>query len=394
MTVKAFARELFGARYEQIAKSVAMAAILFASLRMSGLHVEISPFVLDLMAGAFTAGVMGQALASDPEKRLVHMVMLPIREGRLTAAYLCMLGAHTMITKTAPLLAAVFAVAHAGRPEMAGSLLCAANAAAMAACIHAMRRKALGGLWSAAALLVLWKGQGMAALGAVLAGHGAAAAFAALRISPYALARRPEKRIAARPFCRAALEAYFCRAALARPSDRINTIAVWCVAFALPLMLGRIEGVSVLAMGFAILSINTPAGMQLSRDRALERSVRMLPGQARRFAVPYVRWLLGMNLIANAIYLAGWASQTGGVTGRSALLAACFALQSALGTAALDWFFPIKAWKLESDLWHHPRKYIVPACMLLLAGAIEGMPCMAYIWMVGLAAQIVWLARR
>jgi len=37
---------------------------------------------------------------------------------------------------------------------------------------------------------------------------------------------------------------------------------------------------------------------------------------------------------------------------------------------AMEWFFPLQNWKLESDLYHHPRKYIVPGIMILLAGIV------------------------
>ena len=47
-----------------------------------------------------------------------------------------------------------------------------------------------------------------------------------------------------------------------------------------------------------------------------------------------------------------------------------FALQSAMFSAALEWFFPLRDWRVETDLWHHPRKYLVPAIMMLVAGGI------------------------
>lgn len=31
----------------------------------------------------------------------------------------------------------------------------------------------------------------------------------------------------------------------------------------------------------------------------------------------------------------------------------------------------IWGWKIESDLWHHPRKYVMPAIMMLLAGLVS-----------------------
>ena len=56
------------------------------------------------------------------------------------------------------------------------------------------------------------------------------------------------------------------------------------------------------------------------------------------------------------------------------LTAVLFAMQSAVCSVLLEWFYPVRGWKIESDLWHHPRKYIVPAVMLLLAGAVGTLP--------------------
>ena len=57
----------------------------------------------------------------------------------------------------------------------------------------------------------------------------------------------------------------------------------------------------------------------------------------------------------------------------------------------LEWFYPIRGWKIESDLWHHPRKYIVPAAMLLLAGVVGTVPAVIPALMILLAAEIAVL---
>jgi len=66
-----------------------------------------------------------------------------------------------------------------------------------------------------------------------------------------------------------------------------------------------------------------------------------------------------------------------------------FALQSAVLSVMLEWFYPIRDWKIESDLWHHPRKYMVPAVMLLLAGAASAWPVLLYALLVLLAVETV-----
>jgi hypothetical protein len=49
------------------------------------------------------------------------------------------------------------------------------------------------------------------------------------------------------------------------------------------------------------------------------------------------------------------------------VFAVLFAILSAVLTVTLEIKFPLLDWKVESDLWHHPRKYVVPGIMLLLA---------------------------
>ena len=143
------------------------------------------------------------------------------------------------------------------------------------------------------------------------------------------------------------------------------------MACVLPVLLGQMEARFVLPIGFAVLSLNTPICILLSCDPALERAVRFLPGQDRAFCLPYCLFIFGCNLAADIIFLCSWQIQIGGIDPLHTLTAAAFALLSASGSVLLEWYCPIREWKIESDLWHHPRKYIVPAVMLLLAGLVS-----------------------
>ena len=68
-----------------------------------------------------------------------------------------------------------------------------------------------------------------------------------------------------------------------------------------------------------------------------------------------------------------------------------FALQSAVLSVLLEWFYPIRDWKIESDLWHDPRKYVVPVVMLLLAGAVSSCPVLLPVLLALMAVEIVVL---
>ena len=76
----------------------------------------------------------------------------------------------------------------------------------------------------------------------------------------------------------------------------------------------------------------------------------------------------------SSVYLAVWQIQHGGVGSKEVITAALIALQSAILSVLLEWIYPIRNWKIESDLWHHPRKYVVPLIMLLIAGFIGMWP--------------------
>ncbi len=143
---------------------------------------------------------------------------------------------------------------------------------------------------------------------------------------------------------------------------------MWGVACVLPLFLRNAESLFVLPVGFAILSLNTPICILLSADPDFEQAVRTLPGQKNAFCLPYCLFIFMCNLIADALFLLSWQIQFGGISAPAAILALFFAFLSAVLSVLLEWFYPLRNWKTESDLWHHPRKYAVPLVMLLLAG--------------------------
>ena len=74
-----------------------------------------------------------------------------------------------------------------------------------------------------------------------------------------------------------------------------------------------------------------------------------------------------------------------------------FAIQSAILSVILEWKHPIRGWKTESDLWHHPRKYLVPLAMLLMAAFVGTYPPVLGIWSAVLLMEcgiLLYWARR
>ena len=334
MSFEVTAKKLFGVKYERLIRTLFLELVVFWGLHISGFRVEIAPLILYLMSGAFSAGVMWQALsAGDNRANMENMFMLPFEGRSLVLSYAAALGAYTLLTKTAGLLAVVLAVSEWSWAEIFGSILCALAAIVIVSCLYPLR---LG------------------------------------RTDAYAFYVQPaSRRRTVKVHRRSSVRRYLFRYLMAHKNYLVNTAAMWGVACVLPVLLGQMEARFVLPIGFAVLSLNTPICILLSCDPALERAVRFLPGQGKAFCVPYCLFILGCNLAADIVFLCSWQIQLGGIGPLHALTAAAFALLSAVGSVLLEWYFPIRGWKIESDLWHHPRKYAVPAVMLLLAGLVS-----------------------
>ncbi len=334
MSFEVTARKLFGVNYERLARTLFLDLVVFWGLHIAGFQVQIASSILYLMTSAFSAGVMWQALSSDGNRaNLENMLMLPFEGRTLVLSYVAALGAYTLLTKTAGLLAVVWAVGHWSWVEILGSIFCALAAIVVASCLYPLR---LG------------------------------------RTDAYAFYVQPERRRrTVKVHHRYSVWRYLFRYLMSHKNYLVNTAAMWGVACVLPVLLGQMEARFVLPIGFAILSLNTPICILLSCDPALEQAVRFLPGQKKAFCVPYCLFIFGCNLATDIIFLCSWQLQIGGVILLHALTAAAFALLSATGSVLLERYCPIQGWKIESDLWHHPRKYIVPAVMLLLAGLVS-----------------------
>jgi hypothetical protein len=149
-----------------------------------------------------------------------------------------------------------------------------------------------------------------------------------------------------------------------------NTAAMWVVGIFFSFLL-RESGVDAfLPIGFAILSINTPLCVLISADSSMREAIRFLPSGTRTFCLPYFSFIAVNNIVAYTFYLTSFGLQAGGLEPRNIVLAVIFALLGATGSVVMEMKFPLTEWKTESDLWHHPRKYIVPAILMLLAGVV------------------------
>lgn len=376
MIFKAFSKKLFGARYERLTRSLVICLIVYWGLAIADFKLSIAPFIMYLTVTSVTAGVMWQALSSkDQALAMQNMMMLPFEERKFVFSYTAALGIYAVFTKTAALLAVLLSVSVWNGTDLIGSILCTINAVLMAAAVFCWQKnRCTAIIWCSALLASVILFSDSLWFLPLLAANIALAFCLLWHADPYSFYRqegRCSHKVKAHRHCFLLL--YFFRYLQSHKNYLTNTAIMWCIACFLPLFFRQLDTDILFAVpvAFAILSLNTPVCILLSCDPGLEQAVRFLPCQKTLFCVPYCFFLFLCNMTADAIFLCSLQILTGGVTVLMIAAAVWFSLQSAALSVLLEWYYPIRGWKIESDLWHHPRKYIVPAVMLLFAALIH-----------------------
>ena len=401
-TTKALSKQFFGAKYQSAGKSLLAAVILFIAIDAAEFQMEIAPFILYLTSTFFTGGVMWQMLTGKRHiEAMQGMFMLPFDNRSFVFSYVMVLGAHTLITKTLPIWALFFAAASWYPWEIAIALFCGCMACAVTAAGYQMCRKGLivlPVLWAAGILaVILLVRQEAAVLTAATVSLLAAVLYLAFADAYDFYSATTTKRAVQHTGHSGSVFVYLTRYLLANKSYLINTVGLCGIACFLPLLFGEFQGLNMFPIGLAILCLNTPICTLLSCDPDLEQAIRVLPGQSGRFCRRYCLFIFIVNGVLAGIYLGSWQIIHGGIELAHVGMVLLFAIQSAILSVILEWKHPIRGWKTESDLWHHPRKYLVPLVMLLLAAFVGTWTITIWIWSAILLVEccvLLYLTRR
>ncbi|MDE7249830.1 MAG: hypothetical protein K2N82_08070, partial [Lachnospiraceae bacterium] len=361
--LKALLKQLFGAKYERVIKSLIVCLILFLAIRTSEIGMEIAPSILFLTAMALSAGTMWQAIHSSGNvDRMAGLFMLPFTNRGMTFSFVLAFAGYTLLTKTFPMLALFFAVHEWSVSQTAVALLCAGNGCFMAAAWYAMayeashhkKRKLMpfAVLWCVGMLLAIFFVQEVMVFALIVLASLFLSFLRLLMADAYVFYRPASAKLLARHTKgTGSVLLYLLRYLITNKNYLMNTAGLCVVGGILPMILRQFEGLNVMPLGFAILCLNTPICILLSCDPGLEQAVRVLPGQAGRFCTRYGFFIFSVNMAVSSVYLVVWQIQHGGVGGMEIMAAVLIALQSAFLSVLLEWFQPVRNWKIESDLW-------------------------------------------
>ena len=385
-SIRLFSKQVFGIRYERICKSIFSFIIIYMSLEVAEIKVEVAPFILFLTATAFTFGVMWQALNSaNNVETLTGVMMLPFNNKEIVISYVGTLSVYSLISKTALLFAVLFSINDWNTVQIITAIFCACNACIVTVVYYAKRRysRIFVALWIVGILTVIVGIKSPKVVLVVISISILLGISFLFKIDAYKF-YCPITGNVKRKYLRhkGSIVIYLLRYLTMHKTYLINTVGMWGVACFLPFLFSQFENLNMQPLGFAILSMNTPLCILLSCDPALEQALRLLPKQKFKFCFSYCLFICTFHFSACCVYLVSWFLLKQSFDVWSILTAFTFSLQSAILSVALEWLLPIRNWKIESDLWHHPRKYIVPIIMMILAIAIGIVPVMAFVLLI------------
>ena len=391
---KAICKQLFGAKYERVVRSLLVSAILFFSLFGAGVRITIAPTILYLTATAFSAGIMWQTIGGGRHTETFKgLFMLPFPRAGLTLSYVLSFAAYTLITKTFLVLALLFAVGGWNAAQIVTALLCSVNGCLLAASWYAMmicKKWLFVTVWALCIAAAIFLTPVTLIMAATCTVSIVIALILLKRTDAYVFYRSGHTRqVVNHKSGTASVFVYLLRYMLSNVNYLVNTVALCAFACVLPFVLGQFDGFNDMPIGFAILSLNTPICTLISGDPDTEQGLRAMPGQVIRFCTQYCLFIFCLNTLISGVYLMCWQLGNGGVGYIELLTAVLFALQSAIFSVVLEWLRPLRGWKVETDLWHHPRKYLVPAVMMLIAGMIGLWPTAVWVWLGAIIIEAV-----
>ena len=368
-TVKALSKQLFGANYDRAGASLLAAIILFVAIDTAGVQIKIAPFILYLTSTFFTAGVMWQTLTGQRYIATMQgMFMLPFDNCSFVFSYVSVLGAHTLITKTLPMWALLFAAATWSAWEimlavLCGCMACMATAAGYQMCHKGNRWLPL--FWTVCTAAIIASARQLLTVLAVATLSFLSAILYLSFVDAYDFYRSTATQKPIRHIGHTGnMFLYLTRYLLANQNYLMNTVGLCLIACFLPILFQAFPNLHMFPIGCAVLSLNTPISTLLSSDPDLEQAMCALPGQTARFGWQYVLFIFAVNMIVASFYLCSWLITYGQTNFSSIGMLFLFALQNAVLSVILEWKKPIRNWKTESDLWRHPRKYLIPLWLI------------------------------
>lgn len=369
MIYKVLFKKMIGRKPTDIIKPIVVAVIIYFSFVNLDIVIFESSITFHYLGFIFCSSLVFKVISeNEGTSKLGDILVLPVNKVHFNYSYIGTLILYVIVTKFTPVVAIVLGLSDVSATMIGSTLIYAINGCIFAFLIKdfLVRKK-----WTS---IVLYSCLSIVSI--LIFDYpyvGLVVAFIMLYscrfVNPYNYFNpRKANKITKQKkyvFQHLVVWRYFFRYISDHKIYMANTLALFIFAMILPMLLKGLFPISL-----AILSINTPIGILISSQRGLNTTIEALPHQKTQFMLPYFFLSFSSSMIANIIAVISDYIMTNSISMSNMVLAILFAVIGATITVTLEIRCRIEKWNVESDLWHHPRKYVVPAILLVIASVL------------------------
>ena len=374
---KILSKKVFGAKGENILVSLISSIILYSGLSLLEYKIDVAHRVMMLINMFFSGAIMIRFLSSDDNARyLKGFFAMPFSKKSFILEYTTVVGVYVMFTKTLLIYALIFAFSNVSILRISliiaeyificfGSMLTFAffrNVPLISFSIPTV------GILTCFLLPESYFSVAVYIILSIIM------AVSLLIIDPYKYMINVSKKnstISMGKSNRFLIGTYILRYILSNKSYIVSPVIILIfICFMVNSMnnMGFHEGIFI---GMALTTANTPLAIVVSSSRTLDKKLYSMPNRVKSFFLPYTEILFLFYMVCNLILIIIMKIIGMEIYGEYFAVAVIFSVQGALATAFMENKYTIKKWNVETDLWHNPRKYIVPAILAVESAFIS-----------------------
>lgn len=375
------APKLFGLKYKKLFYSIIVALAIGMGLKGLEYTIDISDKMLLFMNMAFSGAIMLQYMTSlDNGKYLRDVFAMPFDRKDFILGYAASMGLYVIGTKTSVILAVFYAFSDLTVMDIVmlaveSVAICLGSMVVYACTKQRFYISTLVLIVMVASCFVITSGIAAIVFYAVVA---ALFETVLLTLDPYCfmvidksgLNTKSEVSGSASGGSNLMVSKYILRYLMSNKSNLLNIVLMLGFASVLVFTM-KDAGVSgTMYIGLAMITVNTPLQIIVSASRDLRKKLKSMPNEVKGFYIPYATTLFVIYLVSYALFLVIMFVLKMEIPPLAIPAAIVFALEASAGTSFMEYKYPLTKWSVETDLWHHPRKYIVPAVLILEAGLL------------------------
>ena len=370
-------RKLFGQRCRKLIRSVMIGIFIYTGLSNLEQNIPVAHSVLMLINLSVSSAVIMQFLGSkDNSGYLKGFYSMPFEEKNFISGYAAAMGLYVLSTRTLPVYALVLAFTKVSVLQIILILseyifVCLGSMTVFA---YFSDRKYISVLLAAAGIAMCFLLPLDPVSAVVYLTASLLLMFWLIHTDPYRFMRSDsgkQPKIRSSRSGRFLVARYIFRYLMSNRSYLISPLIITVFICFLVVSMKTMNFNDGVLIGIALSTMNTPLAIIVSSNRGLHEKLDSMPSKFKNFFIPYACFLFVYYLTVNAVILTATALFGVEITLKSIAAAIIFPLQGAAAAVYMEDKYHLSDWNVETDLWHHPRKYIVPGVLALEAGLMS-----------------------